>query len=316
MHDVKTVNDAFAMVSGRGGKVAWKWLWDTDGAWKPISSVELYGRVRALAAALAGWGVGKGDRVALLAENRWEWPVTDFAVLALGAVDVPLYPTLTAEQVGYMLRDSGAKVAVVSSKEQYERVSAAGDLPDLEHVVVMDSGTFGGADSFGDLMANAAGMQVRDAGFDAQAKAVGPDDLATIIYTSGTTGEPKGVMLTHGNLASNFSITTGPYGFGEKDSCISLLPLSHATARHLDYGLDVRWSDDCLLPEVRPAGGGDEGGEADDFCGGASGLREDSAGRGGQVGWVEEDDSELGVGGRQGASGGDAGGQEGGRVGG
>ena len=89
----------------------------------------IVGRVRALAARLAQWGVVKGDRVALVSENRWEWPVTDYAVLALGAVDVPLYMTLTAEQVGYMLRDSGAKVAVVSSWEQVEKVRAAGGCP-------------------------------------------------------------------------------------------------------------------------------------------------------------------------------------------
>ena len=124
-------------VAGRG----WRVEADHLGA-------EMYGRVRALAAALAGWGVGKGDRVALLSENRWEWPVTDFAVLALGAVDVPLYLTLTAEQVGYMLRDSGAKVAVVSNREQYEKVMAAGDLPALEHVVVMDEvGGVGGPEN-------------------------------------------------------------------------------------------------------------------------------------------------------------------------
>ncbi len=236
MHDVKTVNDAFAMVNGRGDAVAWKWL-DADGAWKGISSNEVYGRVRALAAALAGWGVKKGDRVALLCENRWEWPVTDFAVLALGAVDVPLYPTLTAEQVGYMLKDSGAKVVVVSSKEQYEKVCAAGELPALEYVVVMDAGSFDGVESFGELVKNAPAMQMRDAAFDATAKAVKPEDLATIIYTSGTTGEPKGVMLTHGNLASNFAVSTEPFGFGGKDTCISFLPLSHVTARHLDYAL-------------------------------------------------------------------------------
>ncbi len=84
--------------------------------------------------------MGKGDRVAILSENRWEWAVTDFATLAIGGVDVPLYPTLTPEQIGYMLRDSGAKVAVVSSREQYEKVAAAGELPELEHVVVMDAG--------------------------------------------------------------------------------------------------------------------------------------------------------------------------------
>ena len=236
MSDVKTINDAFLKVSGRGEKTAWLWQ-DASGAWMPISSAAMYGRVRALAAALAGWGVAKGDRVALMSENRWEWPVADFAVLALGAVDVPLYMTLTQEQVGYMLRDSGAKVVVVSNCEQYDKVCAAGELPALEHVVVMDEGQFEGAKSFGALLEGAAGMEARDAEFDAKVAAVKPDDLATIIYTSGTTGEPKGVMLTHGNLASNFTLSTVPFGFNESDTCISFLPLSHVTARHLDYAL-------------------------------------------------------------------------------
>ena len=251
MWQVATMNETFLEVSGRGDTVIWRWQ-DKDGGWKPITSAEMYGRVRALAGALAGWGVGKGDRVVLLSENRWEWPVTDFAVLALGAVDVPLYLTLTAEQVGYMLRDSGAKVAVVSNREQYEKVVAAGELPELEHVVVMDGWEELAAEGqkqipFGndkqnttwmaEVLAGAAGMEARDAEFDAKARAVKPEDLATIIYTSGTTGEPKGVMLTHGNLASNFSLSTKPFGFSGNDTCISFLPLSHVTARHLDYAL-------------------------------------------------------------------------------
>jgi long-chain acyl-CoA synthetase len=236
MADLRTINDVMVKVTSRGTKTAWLWL-DADGAWKNISSDEVYGRVRALAAALTAWGVGKGDRVVLLSENRWEWPVVDFATLAIGAVDVPLYSTLTAEQVGYMMRDAGAKVAIVSSGEQYEKLKQAGDLPDLEHVVVMDPGDFAGAESFAAVMANAPSMQAKDAAFDSTAAAIAPDDLATIIYTSGTTGEPKGVMLTHGNLASNLLHSTPPFGFDDRDRCISFLPLSHVTARHLDYGL-------------------------------------------------------------------------------
>jgi long-chain acyl-CoA synthetase len=171
--------------------------------------------------------------------------VTDFAVLALGAVDVPMYTTLTAEQVGYMLRDCGAKVAVVSSWEQVEKLRAAGPLPALERVVVMDrqpsqtpdAGDPFPMESFSELMADAVAMQERDAQFDARAREVQPDDLATIIYTSGTTGEPKGVMLTHGNVASNLCYSSREFPFNEKDSCISFLPLSHVTARHLDYVL-------------------------------------------------------------------------------
>ena len=236
MFDLATLNDVMMRATGRGDRTVMRWQ-DADGAWKPISSVELYGRVRALADIFRGWGLVKGDRVVILSENRWEWAVTDFATLAIGGVDVPLYPTLTADHVGYMLRDSGAKVAVLSSREQYEKLVAAGDLPELEHVVVMDTGDFGNAQSFAALMQGAQSKQQRDAEFDAMAKRSQAGDLATIIYTSGTTGEPKGVMLTHGNLASNLNVSTDPFGFNETDSCISFLPLSHVTARHVDYAL-------------------------------------------------------------------------------
>ena len=242
MVDVKTINDAFLQIGGRSDKMVWRWMdpgAGVEGEWKPISSAQVYGRVCALAARLAAWGVVKGDRVALLSENRWEWPVTDFAVLALGAVDVPLYTTLTAEQVGYMLRDCGAKVAVVSSWEQVEKLRAAGELPALERIVVMDEGVMdkGVMDEptsqnqdaerpvsgipvtwMGKLLAGAAAMQGRDAEFDARVRLVQPEDLATIIYTSGTTGEPKGVMLTHGNMASNLCYSSREFNFSEKDS--------------------------------------------------------------------------------------------------
>ncbi len=236
MFDLRTVNDVLVRATGRGDRAV---LMAQDGvaSWSPISSVELYGRVRALADVLRDWGIGKGDRVALLAENRWEWPVTDFAVLAIGGVDVPLYPTLTPEQIGYMLRDSGAKVAFVSTAELYEKIRQAGELPELKAVVVMDPGEHEGAESFAALIKDAEAKQQRDAGFDVMLKTARPEDLATIIYTSGTTGEPKGAMLTHGNLASNLNYSTGPLGLGDTDTGISFLPLSHVTARHLDYAL-------------------------------------------------------------------------------
>ncbi len=236
MFDFKSVNDVFALVAGRGDRPAMQGQ-DATGEWKTITSNDLYGRVRALAEMFQGWGVGRGDRVAILSENRWEWPVTDFATLAIGAVDVPLYPTLTAEQIGYMLRDSEAKVAVVSSLEQYEKVQAAGNLPSLEHLVVMDAGTYPNAESFESLIALAGEKQKRDANFDAVVAEAKGADLMTIIYTSGTTGEPKGVMLTHGNLAANLNYSTATIGMGAEDLAISFLPLSHITARHVDYAL-------------------------------------------------------------------------------
>jgi long-chain acyl-CoA synthetase len=236
MFKLQTLNDVLVLAAGRGGHAVLM-AQESPTKWSPITSNQLYGRVRALADVLRGWGVRKGDRVALLCENRWEWPVVDFAVLAIGGVDVPLYPTLTPDQIGYMLRDSGAKAIFVSSGEQYQKIREAGDLPELEHVIVMDTGSYEGATSFSDLMKDAPAKEQKDAAFDAVLRMAQPDDLATIIYTSGTTGEPKGVMLTHGNLASNLNYSTGPLGLGEDDVSISFLPLSHVTARHLDYAL-------------------------------------------------------------------------------
>jgi long-chain acyl-CoA synthetase len=236
MADLRTMNDVLALAMGRGaGAVMLRH--DAAGAWVPISSDELYGMVRALAEGLQSWGVGKGDRVTILSENRWEWPVADFAALAIGAVGVPLYSTLTPEQVGYMVRDSGSKVAIVSSGEQYQKLLAAGEMPELIHVVVMDEGSYGNAASLSALLAGAAKKQTRDAAFDAMVAEAEPEDLCTLIYTSGTTGEPKGVELTHGNLASNVSQAFPLLGITEEDRYVEFLPLSHVYARHVDYAI-------------------------------------------------------------------------------
>src|ERR1700684_3866902 len=131
--DLKTLNDVFFRACSAGDERVMQWR-DAAGKWQPITGRQIYQRVCAFAAALSAWGIVKGDRVALLSENRWEWAVTDFAALAVGAVDVPLYATENAERVGYMVRDSGARVAVVSTLAQYEKLAAAGELPDLEQV--------------------------------------------------------------------------------------------------------------------------------------------------------------------------------------
>jgi len=235
MLDLQTVNDVFVSMSSRGDETVA--LQQAGGEWKPITSRTFYGRVRAVAETLKSWGIVKGDRIALVSENRWEWAATDFAVLAIGAVDVPLYQTLTPDQMGYMLRNSGVKAIFVSTKAQYQKVVAAGEIPSLEHVVVFDEGSFEGADSFAEIVKRGVELETPDAAFDAAVKDVKPEDLATIIYTSGTTGDPKGVMLTHGNLASNLRYSTDGFGITKGDVSISFLPLSHVTARHLDYAL-------------------------------------------------------------------------------
>jgi long-chain acyl-CoA synthetase len=239
MFNLETLVDVVALVAASKRERAVLWQ-DESGNWHPLSSAELLARVYTLANAFRSWGIVKGDRIALLAENRWEWPVVDFATLVLGAVDVPIYPTLIAEQIATLLIDSGARVAVVSTEAQYRKIASIRSQTPLERIVVLDqvadlestpgvialSSLLRGADTSG------VDMQPWLRSFD-----VKPEDLATLIYTSGTTGEPKGVMLTHSNIASNLNYSTRDFKWNANSSCISFLPLSHITARHLDYAL-------------------------------------------------------------------------------
>jgi long-chain acyl-CoA synthetase len=231
-----TINDLFRRIAAAANPRAVLWQ-DEFGLWQPISSDQIYQRVRAVAQAFLSWGARKGDRIALISENRWEWSVTDFAALAIGAVDVPIYPTLTGEQIAVLVQDAGCRIAVVSTRQQFDKLNAVRGQTMLERILIMDSAVVPeGAVAFSEVLAgaDACGAE-RDPVFDALARSVGPADLATLIYTSGTTGEPKGVMLTHGNIAANQTIAAADFDFTESDACISFLPLSHITARALDY---------------------------------------------------------------------------------
>ena len=233
---ITTINDLFRRIAASANPRAVLWQ-DEFGQWQPISSDQIYQRVRALAEAFLSWGTHKGDRIALIGENRWEWAVSDFASLAIGAANVPIYPTLTGEQVAVLVRDAGCRIAVVSNRLQFDKLNAVRSQTLLERIVIMDSAAPPeGAIAFGELMAGAdARGSERDPIFDALVRSVEPKDLATLIYTSGTTGEPKGVALTHGNIAANQSVAPADFDFNATDSCISFLPLSHITARALDY---------------------------------------------------------------------------------
>ena len=233
---ISTINDLFFRVAAAGNPRAVLWQ-DELGRWRPISSDQFYQRVRALGKALLAWGAQKGDRIALIGENRWEWAVSDFATLAIGTTNVPVYPTLTGEQIAVLLTDAGCRIAIVSTRQQYEKLAAVRSRTPLERIVIMDSNDAPeGAIRFSELTAGADERgSDHDQEFDALARSVAPDDLATLIYTSGTTGEPKGVMLTHGNIAANQNWAGYEYSFSPSDVCISFLPLSHITARALDW---------------------------------------------------------------------------------
>src|ERR1700733_11113680 len=135
---ISTINDLFFRVAAAANPRAVLWQ-DEFNRWQPLSSDQLYQRVRALATAFLKMGAKKGDRIALISENRWEWAVTDFAVLAIGAADVPIYPTLTGEQIAALLRDAGSRIAVVSSRAQFDKLNAVRSQTQLERIVIMDS---------------------------------------------------------------------------------------------------------------------------------------------------------------------------------
>ena len=232
---ISTINDLFVRIAAAANPRAVLWQ-DEFSQWHPISSDQIYQRVRALATAFLRFGAQKGDRIAIISENRWEWAVTDFAALAIGAADVPLYPTLTGEQIAEQVRDADCRIAVVSTRQQFDKLQSVRAQTQLQTIIMMDSPPADGAIAMSELLggADALGAQ-RDPVFDALLRSVQPDDLATLIYTSGTTGEPKGVSLTHRNFAANQNFAAVDFGFNSSDACISFLPLSHVTARALDY---------------------------------------------------------------------------------
>jgi long-chain acyl-CoA synthetase len=208
-----------------------------------LSSKESFERIRDLSLGLSSLGMTSGDRIAIVAESRPEWIVSDLAILAAGGVTVPIYPTLSAAQARYILQDSGARIAIVSTRQQLEKIQEVRHhLPSLEAVVLMDAAAAqDGASSLSldAVMARGharmtgewgAGREFRDA-----ARAVRPDALATIIYTSGTTGEPKGVMLSHANLVANLRASAQALEVGTGDVALSFLPLSHAFERMVVY---------------------------------------------------------------------------------
>jgi len=203
--------------------------------WENISAERALSDVESFAHGLAALGVAAGDRVALLSENRYEWAVTDFAVLGLGAITVPIYPTLTAQQCRHILDDSQAKVAIVSTPAQLDKLAQiAHTLPALGAIVAMEPSppASGRSRSFTSVLEDGARRRAADpAGFRQRADALERDALATIIYTSGTTGEPKGAMLTHGNICSNVEAALKVVPLERHRTCLSFLPLCHILER-------------------------------------------------------------------------------------
>ena len=209
-----------------------------DGKWQPISHATILERVRRIALGLSSLGVARGDRVAILSENRPEWAFADYACLTSGFADVPIYATLPAEQIPYLLEDSGAVAIFVSTPAQAAKIAGVRSrCTGLRYVIAFDESARSDANiTLRDLEAKGAAADTteRAAEYERSAMAVSPNDLATIIYTSGTTGAPKGVMLSHDNIHSNVEGTRRVVPI-ENDVAISFLPLCHIFQRMGDY---------------------------------------------------------------------------------
>jgi long-chain acyl-CoA synthetase len=230
---IGTLSELFLVVAGRQKPDCL--LYKGAGGYQALSSAELVDRVRRLATALTELGVQRGDRVALMAENGTHWPVIDFATLCVGGVLVPIYPTLTADQAAYVANDCGAELLFVQGRARLEGLlGERSDMPQVERFVVIDAEPDGDeALSFARLLAESDAMPADE--LERQARAAKPDDLATFIYTSGTTGNPKGVMLSHGNITSNVLASLECMDIEGSFTALSFLPLSHSFERTIDY---------------------------------------------------------------------------------
>jgi long-chain acyl-CoA synthetase len=263
--NIRTLNELFLRAAATHDKPDC-FLVKKEGRYQGISSQEALRKTAALASVFNNLGIERGDRVAILSENRAEWAITDYALMGLGAVPVPLYTTLLEPDIEYILGDSGAKGIVVATEEQLAKVvNVRPRLPNLKFVLAMDcsklQGT--GANCWEGIVAMEMGLATDPVGsFAAKALAANPEDIATILYTSGTMGVPKGVILTHGNIVSNVLECTKLFPLTPADACISLLPLSHILERTLDFlcfwqGASIAYAEnlDSLpknLQEVRP----------------------------------------------------------------
>ena len=212
-----------------------------DGAYQPISSRQLADAVREVALGMLDLGIKAGDRVAILSENRPEWAIADYACMTAGLTDVPIYPTLPADQIPYLLNDSGSVAVFTSTDEQAAKIAQVrASLSSVRHVIGFGNIKRPGEDfTFDEIRARGRRVDGPEsaARYRTQALAVKPDDVATLIYTSGTTGDPKGVMLTHDNIYSNVLAAAAAVPFEGRDVSLSFLPLSHIFARMADHYL-------------------------------------------------------------------------------
>lgn len=244
-----------------------------NGVYTGVPYGEFARDVESFALALRSLGLSRGDKVGIMSENRLEWGIADFACVCNGIADVPIFPILTPEQIAYIFNDAEVRGVICSNKFQLGKLlKVAGDIPTLDHVIVIQEDaladapavegfrlhSFRGLIEEGRRLADAVPGQLGEL-----IDRVQPDDLLTLIYTSGTTGNPKGVMLTHRNLAANIRGAAAAISIGDTDLVLSYLPLCHSFERMAGYytcfacGATIAFADSIEtvaenLLEVRP----------------------------------------------------------------
>ncbi len=201
-----------------------------NGKWIALSSEEFIKKACRLSTGIINLGINKGDRAAIISNNRTEWHLTDLAVQQLGIVNVPIYPNITEADYEYILNDCGARIVFISDQSILKKILNIKDkVSSLEHIYTFNE--VSGSKNYTELLAT----EINEDAIDNTRKALKEDDLATLIYTSGTTGNPKGVMLSHKNLVSNVLGSEDRLPLGEDQRCLSFLPLCHVFERMLDY---------------------------------------------------------------------------------
>jgi long-chain acyl-CoA synthetase len=200
-----------------------------------LSTEEFFDRTAGLAVGLEKLGIGRGDRVMLLTDNRPEWHMVDLATVDLGAADVPVYGTLTPTQILYQIKDSGSKIAVAENSEQMAKfLQIRDECPDLVHLIQIEGPCAAGVLPLEEVIDSGRSGESGDM-FWQRAQKITAGDLLTLIYTSGTTGNPKGVTLTHDNLVQNVLPTAERADVGRDDFCLEFLPLCHVFERMIGY---------------------------------------------------------------------------------
>jgi long-chain acyl-CoA synthetase len=241
--EIQTLTDIYALTCDIDRPAALKYK--KGERWLDISLAEFRDTIRWFSTGLRTLGVKPGDRVAILSENRPEWAMGDFGILCAAAITVPVYPTLLGWQIEYILNDSGSVACIASSEEQLHKLlDIRSHCPHLHNIIVADAVADmpPGVMTFEQVVAEGRKSEQERgrARFDELRTSRKPSDLATIVYTSGTTGNPKGAMLTHGNIASNVVSTTKVLPLQGGWVAMSILPLSHILERTADYSYFYR----------------------------------------------------------------------------